>query len=358
MSLDSKFMNEAIRLARRGIGQVSPNPCVGAIVVRDGDVVGRGWYEGPGAPHAEIVAIDEAGADSAGSTVYVSLEPCTHHGNTSPCVDALIDAGVARVVVAIEDPDQRVDGRGIKSLRGSGIDVAVGVGGEQAAGVNREYLVHRKLGRPFVICKVAASMDGRVAAADGNSRWITSEASRLDVHRLRSRVDAVCVGVGTVVADDPMLTVRDVPSGRQPLRVVVDSSGRTPEGSKVLSDDAETLIVTTKSLPPPLGPRSIFVDSSDGRVDLPSMLSELASRDVVSLLVEGGPTLLGSFVREDLVDRFIFYLAPKLLGDAGLALLAGWAASTIDASFDLDIESVRKIGDDICVVAQPALRRT
>lgn len=335
---------------------------VGAVVVRDGQVAGAGWHHGAGAPHAEVEALAAAGPAARGATVYVNLEPCCHMGRTPPCVDALLRAGVARVVAGMIDPDPNVRGRGLELLGAAGVQAEAGVLEEKARRLNAPYVVHRTLGRPFVTHKAAASLDGRIAAADGTSRWITGPEARRDVHLLRARSDAVCVGVGTVLADDPALTARDVRARRQPLRVVVDSAARTPAGARVLGPEAPTLIVATGAAPPgrvralrDAGAEVLEVPSEDGRVALPAMLGELARRGVMDLLLEGGGTLAGAFIAAGLIDRFVWYVAPKLLGGAGTAgPLEGWAARAIGDAAALVIESVRRVGEDLRVEARPA----
>lgn len=326
----------ALRLAQRAVGSTSPNPAVGAVVVARGQAVGKGWSMPAGGAHAEVVALQQAGEDARGATLFVTLEPCVHHGRTPPCTDAILRAGVKRVFAAMKDPDTAVSGKGIAVLEAGGISVEVGLCESQATKMNEAYLLHRTVGRPFVTYKIASTLDGRVAAGDGASRWITSDRARRDVHRLRAESDAICVGIGTVLADDPSLTVRDVPLlGAPPLRVVVDSKGRTPTGAKVNDDLAPTLIV-----------------SGGDCVDITAMLKDLGERGVVSLLLEGGPTLAGAFMHLGLIDRFIFYLAPKLLG--GIAgPIGGWAAASMAQAVQLRIDSVRQIGPDIRVDAYP-----
>ncbi|TMK45408.1 MAG: bifunctional diaminohydroxyphosphoribosylaminopyrimidine deaminase/5-amino-6-(5-phosphoribosylamino)uracil reductase RibD, partial [Actinobacteria bacterium] len=238
-------MRLALRLARKGLGRTSPNPAVGAVVVAGGRVVGTGWHRQAGTEHAEVLALREAGDAARGATLYVTLEPCAHHGRTPPCVEAVLASGVGRVVAAMQDPDPLVAGRGFRALRESGVEVEVGTEGKAAADLNEAYLTHRRLGRPFVTYKAAMSLDGRTAAADRTSHWITGPTARRDVQRLRAASDAICVGIGTVLADNPSLTVRTPNAARRPLRVVVDSLARTPPGARVLDGAAPTLVVVT-----------------------------------------------------------------------------------------------------------------
>lgn len=334
---------------------------VGAVIVSGHVVVGTGWHLGPGRPHAEAIALAGAAGTARGATAYVTLEPCPHHGRTPPCTEALIAAGVRRVVAAMIDPDPRVAGRGVHALRKAGVEVEVGVLAGEAERLNEAYLLNRLCGRPFVTYKAAVSLDGRIAAADGSSRWVTGEAAQRDVHRLRARCDAVCVGIGTVLADNPMLTVRDVRTIRQPLRVVADSRARTPSTARVLSAEAPTLIVVTGDAPAPrvrrlerAGAEVIVVVGDRGRLSVPAMLSALAERDVLTLLLEGGGTLAGSFAAAGLIDRFVLYLAPAVMGGEGTrSLLEGWAAPTITAMPRLVIEEVRRLGEDLRVIASP-----
>ncbi|MEX2587039.1 MAG: bifunctional diaminohydroxyphosphoribosylaminopyrimidine deaminase/5-amino-6-(5-phosphoribosylamino)uracil reductase RibD [Actinomycetota bacterium] len=354
------WMKWALRLAARGRGRTSPNPMVGAVIVRHDDVVGTGWHRKAGAGHAEAVALAQAGSRAKGSTMYVTLEPCAHHGRTPPCVDAIIDAGVSRVVAAIEDPDPLVSGAGAAALREAGVEVEFGLLSKAATTLNEEYLVHRREGRPFVTLKMATSFDGRVAAADGSSQWITCEESRRDAHRLRAQSDAICAGIGTVLADDPRLTVREVQVAAPRLRVVVDSTARTPIDSRILSEDAPTLIAT--ALPPDdervsvlkkAGAEVLSMAGPDRRVSILHLLHALAGRSVISLLLEGGPRLAGCFAAQGMIDRYVFYMAPKLLGERARGSVEGWTAESIDESRDLRITEFKRLGSDLKVIAYP-----
>jgi diaminohydroxyphosphoribosylaminopyrimidine deaminase / 5-amino-6-(5-phosphoribosylamino)uracil reductase len=358
---DTSLMRRAIRLAQRGRGLASPNPPVGALVVRDGAVVGQGFHRGPGTAHAEIEAIDAAGEACREATLYVTLEPCTHQGRTLPCAPRVIDAGFARVVIGTTDPNPLVDGRGVAALSAAGIDVETGVLQSEADHLIESFSKFIRTGRPFVTAKVAVSLDGRAAAADGSSQWITGPASRRDAHHLRATSDAVLVGIGTVLRDDPHLTVRlRGYRGRQPLRVVLDSSGRVPLDAKVLGGDAPTLVATTdkatEDAANALRARGIeFLRSParDGRVDMAVLLEALGHRGVAAALVEGGPTVLGDVVERGLADRYVFYIAPKLLGSGGLGAISALVAPTISDARELRIESVRHVGADIRIEAYP-----
>jgi diaminohydroxyphosphoribosylaminopyrimidine deaminase / 5-amino-6-(5-phosphoribosylamino)uracil reductase len=376
---DQAWMARAVALAEGGRGATSPNPMVGAVLVRDGRVVGEGFHQAAGRAHAEVVALAAADADAAGATCYVSLEPCAHQGRTPPCADALVAAGVTRVVAAMADPDPRVDGAGLARLRAAGVRVDVGVGAELAAEQNAAYLTHRRLGRPRVTLKAAASLDGKVAAPDGISQWITGPAARADGHRLRAEADAVAVGAGTALADDPRLTVR-LPghAGRQPLRVLVDAAGRVGAGGHLFDGEAETLVATTAAAPAAAvdawkaagaevlmcasapvtvagGSGGALVAPPVGQgVDLRDMATALGARGVLELLVEGGPRLQASLWAAGLADRLVWYLAPLAIGgDAAPGLLAGAGAATLADARRLRLASLDRLGDDLRVVAYP-----
>ncbi|HET6964448.1 MAG TPA: bifunctional diaminohydroxyphosphoribosylaminopyrimidine deaminase/5-amino-6-(5-phosphoribosylamino)uracil reductase RibD [Acidimicrobiales bacterium] len=325
---DARWMAEAVELGDSVRAVTSPNPWVGAVLVPAGDEpVTLGATAPPGGPHAEVTALELAGESARGATVYVTLEPCSHFGRTPPCADALIEAGISRVVVGVEDPDPQVAGRGLERLRAAGIQVDVGVGAPEVRASLAPYLKHRRTGRPWVVLKLAATLDGRTAAPDGTSRWITGPLARADVHRLRAESDAIAVGAGTVRADDPALTVRDF-EGRDPLRVVL---GRPPEGARVLP---------------------ALVHDGDPFV----LLEQLGAQGVVQLLVEGGPTVAGEWHRLGLVDRYVIYLAPAFMGgDDGRPVLAGPGAGSMGDAWRGKIASVRQIGPDvrIDVLADP-----
>lgn len=358
---DRRMIARALGLARRGAGLASPNPMVGAVVVgREGDIAGEGWHEGPGTPHAEMRALAAAGDRARGSTLYVTLEPCSHHGRTPPCAPAVVAAGVARVVVAMRDPNPLVDGGGVRTLREAGLDVLEAVRAEEAADLVAGFARHVRTGQPFVTLKMAASLDGRVAARDGSSRWITGEPARRDAHRLRAVSDAVVVGAGTALADDPSLTVRlRGYRGRQPLRVVVDATGRVGPRGALFDRAARTLVATTAAADVArreawerAGADVAVVEADARGVSLPDLVSALGKRDVQSVLVEGGPALAWSAVDAGVVDRFVLYLAPKLVGGADAAgVLAGAGVETIAAATPLELRSVRRVGADLKVVA-------
>jgi len=359
---ETTALRRAVELSARALGTTSPNPPVGAVVLdARGELVGEGWTRPPGGPHAEVVALQEAGARAAGGTAVVTLEPCRHTGRTGPCTSALLEADISRVVLACADPTEQAGG-GAGLLRDAGVDVETGVLAEEVAlGPLEAWLTSRARGRPFVTWKYAATLDGRSAAADGTSRWITSEASRADVHRLRAQADAVLAGVGTVLADDPLLDVRPdlgTPAGHQPLRVIVDSHARTPLTARALAGDRPALVATAPLLEDPGYPRTVQVRAGGGgHLDLAALLQLLQDEhDVVSVLLEGGPTLAGAFVEQGLVDRVVGYVAPALLGD-GPHALGPAGAGTITAAHRLRLDDVTRVGDDVRLTLRPLTDR-
>jgi diaminohydroxyphosphoribosylaminopyrimidine deaminase / 5-amino-6-(5-phosphoribosylamino)uracil reductase len=317
-------LERALELAERGRATVKPNPVVGAVVVRDGEVVGEGWHTRPGEPHAEAIALATAGERARGATLYVTLEPCAHHGRTPPCADAIAEAGVARVLCAAQDPDPRTDGRGFARLREEGIDVVLVEGdlSDRARRQNEAFRTWAAKRRPFVTYKAAMTLDGRLASAGGDARWVSGEASRRLVHELRAASDAVAVGMGTVRAENPALTAREVDAERQPRRVAF-GSGPLPEGS-----DLELLS----------GP-------------LEDELARLADEEVQSLLLEGGPTLAGAFLRADLIDKLVLFVAPKLVGgDDAPPVFAGPGARTLADAVPVSALAVGHAGDDVVLI--------
>jgi len=355
-------MVRALELARLGLHSTPPNPSVGCVLVRWGQVVGEGHHQRAGEPHAEIMALAEAGGSARGSTAYVTLEPCSHHGRTPPCTDALIGAGVRRVVVAMRDPNPRVDGSGLARLDRAGIATAHGLLAGEAAEINRGFVRRMLTGRPWVTLKLGASLDGRTALADGTSKWITGGRARADVQRLRARASAIVTGSGTVLADDPMLTVRDPEfdlRGRRPLRVVLDSHLRTPTNAQVLCFAGSTLILTRDADSPlavPLreaGARVEAVRSADSGLDLEDVLDRLGSLDCNEVLVEAGPTLAGEFVRQGLVDEIVVYMAPVVLGDAARSLFNLPPLSRMCDRCEFEWRDVVRIGDDLRLTLRP-----
>jgi diaminohydroxyphosphoribosylaminopyrimidine deaminase/5-amino-6-(5-phosphoribosylamino)uracil reductase len=356
-------MRRALELAERGWGRVSPNPMVGALVVAgDGRVIGEGWHEGPGTRHAEVMALQEAGAAARGATVVTSLEPCNHHGRTPPCTDALIAAGVARVVVGAIDPDLGEGAPGLAQLRTAGIEVEAGVLEEDARRLNDAFEHHVRTGRPFVVMKSAASLDGKTAAVDGTSRWITSEDARADVQRLRAWSDAILVGSRTVEEDDPALTVRDprFADARAPLRVAVDSGGRLAPVGRLFDDAAPTLIATTERTTDLRiaewrtagADVAVLERDADDGVSLTALLGFLGARDIQGVLVEAGPNLAWALLREDLVDRLVVYVAPKIIGGAAApGIVGGRGFAPVGAALPLAFERIDRIGSDLKVEA-------
>lgn len=357
---DEAYIERTLALAELGRGLVSPNPMVGAVLVRDGRIVGEGHHEGPGLPHAEVLALREAGEAARGATLYVNLEPCNHQGRTGPCAEAIIEAGVARVVAAMRDPNPIVDGRGFARLREAGVEVREGVLREEAERLNEAFAKHVRTGLPFVTWKMAASLDGKVASRDGTSRWITGPEARADVHRLRAASDAIVVGAGTALADDPSLTVR-MPGyrGRPPLRVLVDARGRVPARGDLFSGEAPTLVATTALAPEErrgewaaAGAEVLVYEAEGERVPLARLMEELGKRDVQAVLLEGGPTLAWSALEEGVVDRVVVYLAPKLIGGAEApTVLGGRGFAPIGSALRLRIRAFDPVGEDLKVEA-------
>jgi diaminohydroxyphosphoribosylaminopyrimidine deaminase / 5-amino-6-(5-phosphoribosylamino)uracil reductase len=351
-------MRRALELAERGWGRVSPNPLVGALVLDEDVVVGEGWHEGPGTDHAEVMALRAAGQRARGATVVCTLEPCNHVGRTPPCTGALIEAGVARVVVGTTDPNLVGETPGLRELRAAGIETQIGPLRDAARRLNEAFERHVTSGLPFVTLKMASSLDGRTAASDGSSRWITGEAARADVQRLRAAADAVVVGAGTASADRPSLTVRDAryAQARPPLRVIVDGVGRvTPDGPP-FDPEAPTLLATTEGAPRSrrgawerAGAEVLVLDEDPhGGVSLPRLLAELGKRDVQSLVVEGGATLAWSFVRDGLVDKVVLYQAPLVIGGtAAPGVVGGTGFSPLSSAARLEIASIDRVGDDL-----------
>ena len=318
-------MAQALRLAERGLYSANPNPRVGCVIVRDGQVVGEGWHERAGTPHAEIHALQQAGERMRGSTVYVTLEPCSHHGRTPPCTDSLIAADVARVVAAMRDPNPRVAGQGIEKLSRTGIQVEVGLMQVQAQELNIGFVSRMTRKRPWVRLKAAASLDGKTALNNGVSKWITGPAARSDVQHWRARSCAILTGVGTVLADDPQMNVREIETVRQPLRVIVDSSLKTPLSAKILAGGKALIACAVEDAVKvqalrTVGAEVLVLPSSGGDVDLARLLQVLAEREVNELMVEAGATLNGALLNAGLVDELILYLAPVLMGDAARGL--------------------------------------
>jgi len=355
---DARHMARALVLAARGLYTTDPNPRVGCVLVKDGQVVGEGWHERAGEPHAEVHALRAAGAAARGATAYVTLEPCCHHGRTPPCTRALIEAGVARVVAAMPDPNPRVARQGVAELERAGIRVEIGLLAAEAERLNPGFISRMTRGRPYVRVKLAASLDGRTALASGESKWITGEAARADVQRLRARSSAILTGVGTVLADDPSLTVRDIEIKRQPLRVVVDGNLSMRADARLLRLPGKTLVVTAADdadYAEPLleaGAEVMVLAAGAGRVDLPLLMQDLAVREVNELLVEAGATVCGALLEAGVVDELVLYLAPHLLGSSARGLFNIPALESMADRVALDIVDVRAVGKDWRITAK------
>ena len=357
-----RFMRRALELAERGRGLTSPNPMVGAVVVADrGEIVGEGFHARAGGPHAEIEALRAAGSRARGATLYVTLEPCSHQGRTPPCAPAVIAAGVARVVASIGDPNPQVSGTGFNALRAAGIEVVVGVGAAEAELQNRAFLTAMRERRPHVTLKAGMTLDGKIADLHGVSRWITGEAARRHAHRLRSESDAIVVGIGTVLRDDPELTVRlGQPWPREPLRVVLDTTARTPVGARLIraGRPSAAVIAVGAGAPEPrvralaaAGATVVSCGTRDGRVDLGALLGELFAREVRAVLVEGGGEVHGAFLDAGLVDRVAMFAAPLLIGGRGATPVVAGAGRELKSAVRLGSFTVTPLGDDLLVEA-------
>lgn len=355
---DHAAMARALALAANGLETTSPNPRVGCVLTKEGRVVGEGWHRRAGEPHAEIHALRQAGSAALGATAYVTLEPCSHFGRTPPCADALIEAGVARVVAAMEDPNPLVAGRGMARLRAAGIVTEHGLMAAEAAELNIGFVSRMTRGRPWLRLKAAGTLDGKTALENGVSQWITGPAARRDGHRWRARACAVLTGIGTVKEDDPQLTVREVPCQRQPLRILIDARlevsprARILQGAPILiatasEDEARIAALATD------GHQLLVLPNLAGKVDLPRLLRELGERGLNEIHAEAGFKLNGSLLREGCVDELLLYLAPMLVGDAAHGLFNLAALSRLEDAVRLDIRDLRRIGDDFRVIARP-----
>ncbi len=350
-------MSRALLLAARGRDTSTPNPSVGCVIAKDGRVIAEGWHERAGEPHAEARALAAATQSPAGATVYLTLEPCAHHGRTPPCADALVAAKVARVVAALEDPNPLVKGKGAARLREAGIRVDFGLMAAEAEEAHRGFLARMRRGRPWLRLKAAASLDGRIALANGASRWITGEAARRDVHALRARSCAMLTGIGTVFADDPELTVRHVPCARQPRRIVIDSRLDLPLNAKILSGESPLVITASddaakRAALEAKGAEIARVPDVDGKTDLAAVARLLAERGFNEVTVETGRKLMGSLMRAGIVDELVLYLAPTLLGDTAQGLFALPEFTALDEAPRLRIVDVRAVGPDWRITAR------
>ncbi|MEW6562608.1 MAG: bifunctional diaminohydroxyphosphoribosylaminopyrimidine deaminase/5-amino-6-(5-phosphoribosylamino)uracil reductase RibD [Pseudomonadota bacterium] len=354
---DCRWMARALQLAERGLYSTSPNPRVGCVLVKDDEIVGEGWHVLAGEPHAEVYALREAGEAARGATAYVTLEPCSHFGRTPPCADALIEAGVARVVVAMQDPNPLVSGRGLARLAAAGIAVESGLMESAARELNVGFATRMTSGLPWVRSKIAASLDGRTALKNGVSQWITGPEARRDVQHWRARSCVVLTGIDTVLADDPRLNVRDLETARQPWRAVADSALRLPpkalllSGGRVLvytaNDDADKRAALEQR-----GATVVYLPGADGRVDLAAMLRDLAQRGMNEVLIEAGATLNGALLRAGLIDELVLYLAPQLLGNAARGLADLGALTELAQRVELVWQDVRPVGRDLRIAAR------
>lgn len=354
---DRAYLAQALQLAERGLYTTDPNPRVGCVLVKDGSIVGTGWHQRAGGPHAEVEALRAARDAARGATAYVTLEPCCHHGKTPPCSDALIAAGIARVVAAMHDPNPLVAGQGGAALAAAGIETHIGVLAVEAEQLNRGFVRRMRTGRPYVVAKLAMSLDGRTALANGASRWITSAAARQDAHLLRARSSAIVTGVATLIADDPRLTAR-LPGDQpvvQPLRVVLDSTLRAPTTAAMLNEPGSSLIFTTASVNArryaELSAAGYLVETlpadARGRVDLSAVLDALGHHQVNEVLIEAGPTLNGAWLQTGLVDEWVVYMAPCVLGNAARGLFEVPELITMDQRFPLPIRDIGMVGSDL-----------
>lgn len=356
---DMDYMKQALSLARLAVGQVSPNPAVGAVVVKDGEVVGQGYTQPPGSWHAEIVALRQASEKARGGVMYLTLEPCSHYGRTPPCAKAIAAAGISEVHLAMTDPNPLVSGKGNDALEREGIRVYVGEHEQEAKEINEAYLKFITTGRPFVIAKFAVSLDGKIATRTGDSKWISGDEARKYVHYLRYTADAVMTGVNTVLADDPRLTYRCGGVGgmvrKQPLRIVVDALGRTPPTAQVFNKPGEVLVAVgelvkaeTKEALARAGAELLELPAKEGMIDLTTLLTTLSQRQITSVLVEGGGTILGSLFDSRLVDKVVAFVAPVIIGGAeAKTAVAGKGVDKMAEAMRLERISVERFGDDV-----------
>ena len=359
-SQDSRWMAQALQLAEQGLYSTSPNPRVGCVLVTGEKIVGSGWHRRAGEPHAEVYALREAGGAARGSTAYVTLEPCSHHGRTPPCAEALVEAGVKRVVVAVQDPNPQVSGEGVEKLRAAGIVVECGLMEAEARELNAGFFARMTRDAPWLRSKIAMSLDGRTALANGASKWITGEAARRDVQHWRARSCAVLTGINTVLADDPKLNVRDFEAERQPMRVVLDSRLRMPLNAQILQncERGNVLIYTVQhdagkiSALEKAGATVCVMPFGKGQVDLPAVLGDLAKRGCNEVLVEAGSTLNGALLKAGLVDELVLYVAPQLLGDAACGMAQLGELTGLDQRVNLKWQDIRQVGNDLRITVK------
>jgi len=360
------YMARALQLAKRGLFTTDPNPRVGCVIVKNAIIIGEGWHQRAGEPHAEVHALRAAGEQATGADCYVTLEPCSHFGLTPPCADGLIKAQVKRVFVAMRDPNPLVAGNGIEKLRQAGIEVTVGLLADEAEALNPGFCKRMRHAKPYVRSKIAMSLDGRTSMASGESKWITTADARLDVQKLRARSSAMLTGIGTVLADDPSLNVRlaevddwyhPQQAIRQPLRVVVDSHLQTPVNAKMFNQSGDILIATTHAEKAHASAETLVLNN-DGVVDLSELMNQLAKRQVNEVLVEAGPRLNGALLEAGLIDELIIYMAPKLMGDKANGLFQLPSLHTMADSIDLQISDIRPVGKDWRITAKPLLKES
>lgn len=365
MTIDEKFMRKALHQARKGLGRTSPNPVVGAVITRNGKIIASGYHKRAGDNHAEIEALGKIGyGATGGDTLYVTLEPCNHYGKTPPCTEAILKSGIKRVIVGMRDPNPNVSGGGCEFLAQKGVEVRTGVLESECIRLNEHFLKFVSTGRPFVIAKSALTMDGWTATSTGHSRWITNERSRRFVHRLRDRVDGVMVGVGTVLSDDPLLTTRlKNHKGKNPIRIIVDTHLRISDNSRVLINDSssKTMIVVGDDVPQERlksfqrhRVSIVICPTKGGRVNLAVLMDILGEMSITSFMVEGGSTLMGSMIRERLIDKFYIFKAPKILGgNDGIPMALGSGPKRIDECLSLTDLKIKRFGEDILLVGYP-----
>jgi diaminohydroxyphosphoribosylaminopyrimidine deaminase / 5-amino-6-(5-phosphoribosylamino)uracil reductase len=362
-----KYMKLAIKEARKGLGRTAPNPAVGAVIVKENKVIAHGYHQRAGMPHAEVEAFGKIGNRAPGATLYVTLEPCNHFGKTPPCTELILKSGVKKVVVGMRDPNPLVTGGGCEYLEKKGIEVVTGILKDECFALNETFIKFISTGRPFVMSKSAITLDGWTATSAQHSQWITNEKSRGFVHKLRDRVDAVMMGIGTVLADDPAMTARfKVKKGKDPIRIVVDTNFRTPLDAKVMQNQssAKTIIATSvdgnrrfrDSSPHPEGVEPLVCPTVAGKIDLPVLMEKLGKLSITSVLLEGGSMVLGAMLRAHLIDKFYVFIAPKILGGGdGIPMAAGCGPLTMEESFKLRNINVKRFGDDVLITGYPGL---
>lgn len=356
--LHEDYMKVAVALAKKGVGRTSPNPAVGAVVVKNRNIIGRGYHKKAGLPHAEVYALQQAGKRAKGADLYITLEPCNHYGRTPPCTDSIIRAGIKKVFVGMKDPNPLVSGKGIQRLKKAGIKVKAGLDEKKCRGINEAYIKYITTKTPLVTLKLASTLDGKIAASSGDSKWITGTASRKHVHKMRSVNDAVMVGIGTVLRDNPELTTRLV-KGENPVRIVVDSALRIPMHAKVLDDQRGSVLIATTKMGmsekvkrlKAKGAEVLVLPVKDNGVDLRELMTELGKREITSVMMEGGARLAASALRQGVVDKVALFYAPKIVGQEGLSMIGELGIKKLTHALNLKNMSCTKLGDDILLTA-------